>query len=201
VSALPAPIQNLTAELARLPGIGPRSAERIALHLVRSDLRAVQALAESILQARQRVGLCTTCGALTESQPCPLCTDPQRDTTLLCVVEQPIDILTLEKAHAFRGRYHVLGGVLSPVNGIEPEDLRFDALDQRLAAGGVQEVVVALGTSVEGDATAHYLARRLAGRGPRVTRIAHGLPAGSGLEFADDVTLARALEGRRDLPH
>jgi recombination protein RecR len=199
VSALPEPVRLLIGELSHLPGIGPRSAERIALHLVRADPTEAQRLAAAILDTRNRIRLCESCGGLTESQPCAICQDPRRDASLLCVVEQPVDILTLEKSHAFSGRYHVLGGVLSPVNGVDPEDLRLDSLEQRLRSGSVREVVVALGTSVEGDATGHYLAQRLACHGARITRIAHGLPAGSGLEFADEVTLARALEGRRDL--
>lgn len=199
MNALPEPIQALITELGRLPGIGPRSAERLALHVVRADLDAVRRLAAALVQARERIQLCTLCGGLTEAQPCALCADPRRDPALLCVVEQPVDILLLEKSGAYRGRYHVLGGVISPLNGVGPEDLRIADLETRLDREPIREVVVALGTQVEGDATGHYLARRLAGRGLRITRIAHGLPAGSGLEFADEVTLSRALEGRREL--
>ena len=199
MSALPESIRRLQHELGRLPGIGPRSAERIALFLIRSEPAMARQLAEILLAARDRVQTCRICGALTETQPCSVCTDPQRDAALLCVVEQPLDILTLEKSHAFSGRYHVLGGVLSPLAGVGPEDLRVAELEQRLGADPVREVVVALGTSVEGDATAHYLAQRLAHFPARVTRIAHGLPAGSGLESADEVTLSRALEGRREM--
>jgi recombination protein RecR len=199
VSALPESIRRLQHELGRLPGIGPRSAERIALFLIRSQPDVARQLAEALLDARNRVQTCQICGALTEIQPCPVCTDPHRDAGLLCVVEQPLDILTLEKSHAFPGRYHVLGGVLSPLAGVGPEDLRVAELENRLEAETIREVVVALGTSVEGDATAHYLAQRLALREVRVTRIAHGLPAGSGLEYADEVTLNRALEGRREM--
>jgi len=199
VTALPESIQSLQHELGRLPGIGPRSAERIALFLIRSEPAVARQLAEAMLAARERVQSCRICGALTESQPCPLCTDPRRDAALLCVVEQPLDILTLEKSRAFAGRYHVLGGVLSPLAGIGPEDLRVAQLEERLGIEPIREVVVALGTSVEGDATAHYLAQRLGSREVRVTRIAHGLPAGSGLEYADEVTLSRALEGRREM--
>ena len=199
MTALPESIQSLQHELGRLPGIGPRSAERIALFLIRSEPAVARQLAEAMLAARERVQSCQICGALTESQPCPLCTDPRRDAALLCVVEQPLDILTLEKSRAFAGRYHVLGGVLSPLAGVGPEDLRVAQLEERLGTEPIREVVVALGTSVEGDATAHYLAQRLASREVRVTRIAHGLPAGSGLEYADEVTLSRALEGRREM--
>ena len=197
---LPQPILDLTAALSRLPGIGPRSAERIALHIVQTDPARIRTLAEALLQARQRIQLCPECGGLTEAIPCGLCADPRRDRALLCVVERPVDIISIEKAGAFGGLYHVLGGKLSPTSGVEPEDLRIDSLEQRLQRESVREVVLALGTDVEGDATGYYLAKRLGARGVKVTRIAHGLPAGSGLEFADQITLSRALEGRRELP-
>jgi recombination protein RecR len=196
---LPEPITALTAALAKLPGIGPRSAERIALHLVQAEAGAAKQLAETILTARERVRFCEVCGALTEASPCNLCSDARRDQSLLCIVERPVDILSLEKSGTFRGRYHVLGGKLSPLNGVEPEDLRISPLEQRLAREPVKEVVIALGTDVEGDATSFYLAKRLAREGLKITRIAHGLPAGTGLEFADEITLSRALEGRREL--
>jgi len=151
------------------------------------------------VQARERIRACPVCGALTEQTPCAICADPRRDASLICVVERAVDILSIEKAGSFRGRYHVLGGKLSPLNGVEPEDLKIAELEQRLAAEPAREIVVALPSDVEGDATSYYLARRLAGRAVRVTRIAHGLPAGSGIEFADELTLSRALEGRRDL--
>lgn len=198
MSTLPAPFRDLASELAKLPGIGPRSAERLALHVVQEEADAVRRLAEALVAARERIQRCTICGGLTESQPCSLCQDPQRDPAVVCVVEQPVDILSLEKSHTFHGRYHVLGGVISPLNGTGPEDLRVDALEARLASEPIQELILALGTSVEGDATSYYLAKRLAHPGRRITRIAYGLPAGSGLEFADEVTLQRALEGRRE---
>lgn len=197
MTQLPPPIAALAAALHQLPGIGPRTAERLALHLAQSTQAAVQTLADAILQARQRVALCLTCGSLTELQPCPLCTDPRRDPALLCVVERPLDVLALEKSGAFRGRYHVLGGRIAPLDGVGPEDLRFQELERRLDSEPIREVIVALGADVEGEATSFYLARRLAGRPLAVTRIAQGLPAGGGLEFADDLTLSRALEGRR----
>ncbi len=197
--ALPESITALIAALNQLPGIGPRSAERIALHLVQAETGTVRQLAQAILTARERIQLCQVCGSLTETQPCAICTDPRRDAALLCVVERAVDILTLEKSSAFRGRYHVLGGRLSPLNGVEPEDLRIAELESRLVRGPVQEVILALGTDVEGDATGFYLAKRLAGRVGRITRLAYGLPAGSGLEFADELTLSRALEGRREV--
>jgi recombination protein RecR len=195
---LPASITALTEALCRLPGIGPRSAERLALHLVQSDADDVRRLAQTLVQARDKIRLCALCGALTETELCPLCQDPRRDPSILCVVERPLDVFALEKAGSFRGRYHVLGGKISPLNGVEPEDLRIAQLESRLD-GGVTEVIIALSTDVEGDATSFYLARRLAGKGAKISRLAHGLPAGSGLEFADEVTLSRALEGRREL--
>lgn len=199
MSSLPSPVAELVTELRRLPGIGPRSAERVALHLVQTDAASVRRLADVLLVAKERIHSCPVCGALTESDPCPLCADPRRDASLICLVERATDILCLEKSHTFRGRYHVLGGKLSPLNGVGPEDLNIGGLERRLGAEPIQEVIIALGTDVEGDATSFYLARRLARAGLRVSRIAHGLPAGSGLEFADEVTLGRALEGRREL--
>ena len=199
MSALPEPLTTLIAELAKLPGIGPRSAERIALHLVQAEAGGVRQLAEVLVRARERVRLCEICGALTENSPCAICSDPRRENSVLCVVERPVDILSIEKSGTFRGLYHVLGGKISPLNGVQPEDLRIADLEQRLARKPVLEIVIALGTDVEGDATTFYLAKRLARPGLKVTRIAHGLPAGTGLEFADELTLSRALEGRREL--
>ena len=196
---LPEPVNELLIALNRLPGIGPRSAERLALHLVQADADSVRQLATALVQARERVRLCPVCGALTERVPCDFCEDARRDASVLCVVEQPVDIFSIEKAGTYRGRFHVLGGKISPLNGVEPEDLRIDALESRLVSEPVKEIILALGTDVEGDATSFYLAKRLAPRGVKVTRIAHGLPAGSGLEFADELTLSRALEGRREL--
>lgn len=196
---LPPAIQALTAALTSLPGIGPRSAERIALHLVQTETGSVQQLAQAILQAREKVCLCENCGSLTEQSPCGVCSDPRRDATLVCVVERPVDIFSLEKSGTYRGKYHVLGGKLSPLNGVEPEDLRIAGLEQRLQQEPIREIVLALGTDVEGDATGYYLAKRLARPGLKITRLAHGLPAGSGLEFADEITLSRALNGRREL--
>jgi len=196
---LPEPIATLVSTLSKLPGIGPRSAERIALYLVQSESGSVKVLADAILTARERIHMCETYGALTEHSPCSLCSDLRRDGSLLCVVERPVDILSVEKSGTFRGKYHVLGGKISPLNGVEPEDLRIAALEQRLKKEPIHEIIIALGTDVEGDATSFYLAKRLAREGLKITRIAHGLPAGSGLEFADEITLSRALEGRREL--
>lgn len=195
---LPTPITELTEALSRLPGIGPRSAERLALFLVQSDVNAVRQLAQALTEARDRIRTCSICGGLTEAEPCAICADPRRDGATLCVVEHPVDIFTMEKANSFRGKYHVLGGKISPLNGVGPEDLRIAQLEQRLGPG-LSEIILALSTDVEGDATGFYLAKRMAGKGAKISRIAYGLPAGSGLEFADEVTLNRALEGRREL--
>jgi recombination protein RecR len=196
---LPEPITTLTEALCRLPGIGPRSAERLALHLVQSTADDVRRLAQTLVQAREKIRVCSMCGGLTEADSCAICQDPRRDASVLCIVERPLDIFALEKAGSFRGLYHVLGGRISPLNGVEPEDLRLAELESRLGRG-VTEIIVALSTDVEGDATSFYLAKRLAGKGAKISRLAHGLPAGSGLEFADEVTLSRALEGRREMP-
>jgi recombination protein RecR len=197
---LPESLQELLRLLERLPGIGPRSAERLGLYLVQSDAQVTRTLAQALLKAKDRVQCCNQCGGLTETQPCLLCVSPQRDPRMLCVVERAVDILSLEKAGVFRGRYHVLGGRISPLNGIGPDDLRIRELEARLSHPELQEIVLALGADVEGDATTFYLAQRLARKGLRLTRLAHGLPAGSGLEFADELTLSQALEGRRELP-
>ena len=189
----------LIAALTKLPGIGPRSAERIALHLVQSETGVVKQLAAALLQARERVRLCDVCGALTENSPCQFCSDPRREASLVCVIERPVDIISIEKSGTYRGKYHVLGGKISPLNGVEPEHLRIAALEQRLGKEPIREVVLALGTDVEGDATSFYLSKRLARAGLKITRIAYGLPAGTGLEFADELTLSRALEGRREI--
>ena len=197
--ALPESATALIAALAKLPGIGPRSAERIALHLVQTESGAVKQLAAALVTAREKVRFCDVCGSLTEKAVCEICDDPRRDTSLVCVVERAVDILTLEKSATFRGRYHVLGGKISPLNGVEPEDLRIAELEKRLMEEPIKEIILALGTDVEGDATGYYLAKRLAREGLKITRIAHGLPAGTGLEFADELTLGRALEGRREM--
>lgn len=196
---LPDSITTLIAALGKLPGVGPRSAERIALHLVQTESGVVKNLAEAIVTARERIQFCATCGALTEKSPCSTCEDPRRDGSLICVVERAVDILSIEKSGTYRGKFHVLGGKISPLDGVEPEDLRIAELEKRLTAEPIKEVVIALGTDVEGDATSNYLAKRLARPGLKVSRIAYGLPAGSGLEYADELTLSRALEGRREM--
>jgi recombination protein RecR len=196
---LPEPITALTAALGKLPGIGPRSAERIALHLVQTEAALVKHLADVMVQARERIRFCETCGALTEQSPCATCVDPRRDSALVCVVERAVDILSIEKSGTFRGKFHVLGGKISPLDGVEPDDLKIGELEQRLTGEPIKEIIIALGTDVEGDATSHYLAKRLARPGLKISRIGFGLPAGSGLEYADELTLNRALEGRREM--
>jgi recombination protein RecR len=196
---LPEALASLIGALTKLPGIGPRSAERIALHLVQAESAEVKHLAESMVHARENVRLCSVCGGLTEGSTCSICLDSRRESSLLCVVEHPVDIISLEKSGTYRGKYHALGGKISPVNGVEPEDLRIGELESRLKTETIKEIVIALGTDVEGDATSFYLAKRLARPDLIITRIAHGLPAGSGLEFADELTLSRALEGRREI--
>ena len=196
---LPASITALIAALGKLPGIGPRSAERIALHLVQTDSAVVKQLTDAILSAREKIRFCGICRALTEQSPCPICADDRRDASLVCVVERAVDILSIEKSGSYRGKFHVLGGKISPLDGVEPQDLRIAELEKRLAAEPIGEIIIALSTDVEGDATSAYLAKRLARQGLKISRIAYGLPAGSGLEYADELTLSRALEGRREM--
>ncbi len=196
---LPEPIGLLIAELNKLPGIGPRSAERIALHLAQTDSAVVKHLADTMVHAREKIHFCTTCGALTEKSPCSICSDTRRDASLVCVVERAVDILSIEKSGTYRGKFHVLGGKISPLDGVEPEDLRIAEMEKRLKQEPIREIIIALGTDVEGDATSHYLAKRLTRNKLKISRIAYGLPAGSGLEFADELTLSRALEGRREM--
>ncbi len=199
MAVIPESIITLTLALSKLPGVGPRSAERIALHLVQTDSALVKQLADSILVAREKIQFCTTCGSLTEKSPCPICEDARRDASLVCVVERAVDILSVEKSGTFRGKFHVLGGKISPLDGVEPDDLKISDLEKRLAREPIKEIIIALGTDVEGDATSNYLAKRLARNGLKISRIGFGLPAGSGLEFADELTLSRALEGRREM--
>jgi recombination protein RecR len=196
---LPDSITSLISALNKLPGIGARSAERIALHLVQADSVVVKQLADAILHAREKIRFCEICGALTEHSPCPICADTRRDSSSICVVERAVDILSIEKSGAYHGKFHVLDGRISPLDGVEPEDLRIAELEKRLTHEPVKEIIIALGTDVEGDATSYYLGKRLARKGLKISRIAYGLPAGSGLEFADELTLSRALEGRREM--
>lgn len=190
---------RLVAELAKFPGIGQKTATRLAFFILRQPAAEAEALAAAIRELKERIRFCSVCFHMTESDPCPLCTDPARDDRLLCVVETPQDLLAIERSRSFRGRYHVLHGALSPLDGIGPEQLRIAELQQRVAHGAVQEVVVATNFSVEGEATALYLARLLRPSGVRVTRLAYGIPMGSDLEFVDEATVNRAVEGRREL--
>ncbi len=196
---MPTPsVENLVAQLSRLPSVGTRTAQRLAFHLLQRPLEEALALAEAIQEVKARVRFCKECGNLTEEEVCAICRDSRRDHTLICVVEQPVDLLSLERTSEFRGLYHVLGGALSPLDGVEPEHLRIDELFGRVEANGVQEVVLATNPNMTGEATAAYLADRLRGR-VRVTRLASGLPVGGDLEYADEVTLGRALAGRREM--
>ena len=196
----PEPVKALIGELKRLPGIGARSAERIAVWLLQSPKANPAPLAEVLLAARDTIRPCPVCGFFATADGCGVCDDPARDDSILCVVEQATDVLPLERSGAFRGRYHCLGGKLSPLDRVSPEDLRIPPLIRRIeAAVGEIEVILALGSDVEGEATANYLAELLRSRNCRLTRIAQGLPAGGGLEFADELTLLRAMEGRRSV--
>ena len=191
-------VENLVAQLTRLPGVGTRTAHRLAFHLLRVPRDEAQALAAAIDEVKERVRFCSECGNLTEDERCEICRDERRDRTLVCVVEQPADLVSLERTHEYRGLYHVLGGSLSPIDGVEPEHLRIDELMGRVDRNGIQEVVLATNPNMTGEATAAYLADRLRGR-VRVTRLASGLPVGGDLEYADEVTLGRALSGRREM--
>jgi len=195
-------VENLVAQLSRLPGVGQRTAQRLAFHLLQRSKEEALALATAIEDVKERVRFCRECGNLTEEELCAICTDPRRDHAVVCVVEQPVDVISLERTHEFRGLYHVLGGALSPLDGVEPGDLRIDELLRRVEANGVQEVVLATNPNMTGEATAAFLADRLRGLGGgrvRVTRLASGLPVGGDLEYADEVTLGRALSGRREM--
>jgi recombination protein RecR len=191
-------VENLVAQLTRLPGVGTRTAHRLAFHLLRVPKDEAQALAAAIEDVKERVRFCTECGNLTEEERCEICRDERRDRALVCVVEQPADLISVERTHEYRGLYHVLGGALSPIDGIEPGHLRIDELMSRVERNGIEEVVLATNPNMTGEATAAYLADRLRGR-VRVTRLASGLPVGGDLEYADEVTLGRALTGRREM--
>jgi recombination protein RecR len=190
-------VQNLIDELGRLPGVGPKGAQRIAFYLLGSDPADVRRLAAVLVEVTDRVRFCQICGNVAEEEQCRICRDPRRDPTVICVVEEPKDVAAIEKIREFRGRYHVLGGAISPIDGIGPEDLRTRELMARLADGGITEVILATDPNLEGEATATYLARLVKPLGLRVTRPASGLPVGGDLEYADEVTLGRAFEGRR----
>jgi recombination protein RecR len=193
------PVQDLIEELGRLPGVGPKSAQRIAFHLLNVAPADAERLARAIIDLKQKVRFCARCFNVSELEECRVCRDPRRDPSLLCVVEEPRDVLALEKTGEFRGRYHVLGGAISPIDGVGPDDLRVKELLNRLGSEPVTEVILATNPNIEGEATASYLARLLKGMEVRVSRIASGLPVGGDLEYADEVTLGRAFSGRRDL--
>jgi len=191
-------VDNLVAQLTKLPGVGQRTAQRLAFHLLSRPKQEALALAEAIEDVKERVRFCSECGNLTEDERCAICLDARRDQSLICVVEQPQDLVSLERTHEYRGLYHVLGGALSPLDGVEPEHLRIDELVKRVDRNGVLEVVLATNPNMTGEATAAFLADRLRGK-VRVTRLASGLPVGGDLEYADEVTLGRALTGRREM--
>ena len=190
-------VQNLIDELGQLPGVGPKGAQRIAFYLLSADPADLRRLAATLLEVIERVKFCRTCGNVAEEDECRICRDPRRDPAVICVVEEPKDVAAIEKIREFRGRYHVLGGAISPIDGVGPDDLRISQLMKRLSDGAVTELILATDPNLEGEATAAYLARLVKPMGLRVTRPASGLPVGGELEYADEVTLGRAFEGRR----
>ena len=190
-------VQDLIDELGRLPGVGPKSAQRIAFHLLAADPVDVRRLAHVLVEVKDRVRFCAVCGNVAEEDTCRICRDPRRDPTVLCVVEEPKDVVAIERTREYRGRYHVLGGAISPIAGIGPDQLRIKELLQRLNDGAVTELIIATDPNLEGEATAAYLARLVSPMGLAVSRLASGLPVGGDLEYADEVTLGRAFEGRR----
>jgi recombination protein RecR len=198
-SSAAAPVVRLIEEFHKLPGIGPKSAQRLTYHILRAPAEEATALAQAILEVKEKIAFCSVCQNVTDSDPCLICANPERDPSLLCVVEEPLDILALERTGSYNGVYHVLHGVLSPMDGIGPEDLKVEELLARLKGGSVQEVILATNPNLEGEATSMYLSRLLRPLGVRVTRLARGLPSGADLEYADDLTLTRALEGRQEM--
>jgi recombination protein RecR len=196
---LPDPLARLVEQLQKLPGIGAKGAQRLAFHILKNPRDEAERLCEAIRDVKERVTYCSTCNNITEADPCAFCTSPSRDQRLICVVEEPQNVSVIEKTREFRGMYHVLMGVLSPLQGVGPDDLKIKSLLARVANGGVAEIILATNPTVEGEATALYLARLLKPLGVRVTRIAMGIPVGSDLEYTDEVTMTRAMEGRRDL--
>ena len=195
----PASILNLIKKIARLPGIGEKTAERLALHILRSSRKEAQELAQSIVEAKEKVRLCTRCFGLSDGELCKICGDPTRDDSVLCVVEQPADMVAVEKSGAFRGMYHILSGALSPMNGIGPDDIRINELLTKVESRQVSEVILATSTNVEGETTAAYIAQRLENHAVKVTRIASGVPIGGDLKYVDQVTLKKAMEARHDV--
>jgi recombination protein RecR len=197
--SLPEPLARLIEQFQKLPGIGAKGAQRLAFHVLKNPREDAERLCDAIRDVKERVTYCSVCNNITDADPCVYCTDPARDHRLICVVEEPQNVTVVEKTREFRGQYHVLMGALSPLHGIGPDDLKIKGLLHRVDGGGVEEVIVATNPTVEGEATALYLARLLKPLGVRVTRIAMGIPVGSDLEYADEVTMTRAMEGRRDL--
>jgi recombination protein RecR len=194
-----APLANLIQEVKRLPGIGQKSAQRIAFHILRASRDDVDRLAQALLDVKEKLGLCASCNNISDAELCPYCSDTTRDETVICVVEEPHNILPIETTRQFNGLYHVLHGALSPLRGVGPEQLRIKSLLERLQSGAAKEIIIATNPNVEGEATAAYLSRLLKPLGVRVTRIAMGIPVGSDLEFADEVTMTKSLENRREL--
>lgn len=192
-------VQDLIDELGRLPGVGPKSAQRIAFHILGAEPEDVKRLADVLLEVKAKVQFCTTCGNVAQAEVCRICADPRRDLTVLCVVEEPKDVVAIEKTREYRGRYHVLGGAINPIDGIGPDDLRIRELMIRLGDNTVTEVIIATDPNLEGEATATYLSRTIAPLGITVTRLASGLPVGGDLEYADEITLGRAFAGRRQV--
>ena len=199
MSSFPEPITRLISQLSRLPGIGPKTAQRLAFHLLSLPKNAIGELAQSILEAKEKVGFCRVCFNLSEEEHCSLCQNEERRTDILCVVEDPRDIAAMERTHDYKGRYHVLQGAISPMEGVGPDQLRVRELLERLVSGDIKEVIIATNPNIEGEATALYLARLIKPTGLLVTRLAHGLPVGGDLEYADEMTLARALQYRREI--
>ena len=197
--AQPDPLKRLAEQLQRLPGIGAKSAQRLAFHILKTPREEVERLADAMREVKERVTYCSTCSNITDTDPCFYCTSGDRDARLICVVEEPENVTGIEKTHGFKGRYHVLMGALSPLHGVGPDDLKIKGLLTRVAAGGVEEVILATNPNVEGEATAIYLAKLLKPLGVRVTRIAMGVPVGSDLEYADEITMGEAMEGRREV--
>ena len=195
----PRALNTLIEELCRLPGIGEKTAQRLAFFLLRTPKVRAEKLAQAIVEMKEKIIFCAQCGSITETNPCPICTDPARDRGLICVVEDPSDVFLFERTGVYKGLYHVLMGALSPLDGIGPEQLKIDTLLARVGQGGVREIICATNPNMEGEATVLYLAKLLKPRGVRLTRLAHGLPVGGHLEYTDEITLSRSFEGRRDL--
>jgi len=199
MSSVPQPVTRLIEEFSRLPGIGPKTASRLTFYLLRVSDEQARSLAEALIQLKEHITFCSQCYNISESSVCAICADPSRDRTLLCVVEEPLDVLALERARGYRGLYHVLHGVISPMDGVGPDDIRIPELVERVRRGGFKEVILATNPSLEGEATAMYIHRQLSPLGIRITRLARGLPMGGDLEYADAVTLLRAIEGRQEM--